>query len=346
MHNNISIFIPHAGCPYHCTFCNQNTITEQNTLPHRAEVKKICQQAMLEIADKSDTEIAFFGGSFTAIPRDYMLELLETAQEFVGEHKFSGIRISTRPDCITPEILDLLKQYHVTSIELGAQSMSDKVLLANQRGHTAQDVIHASELIQSYDFELGLQMMIGLYQSNWEDETETVDKMIAIHPDTVRIYPLVILKHTKLAEIYQAGKYHFFGDAACASLEHVIKMTAVYMEKFMQNQIRIIKVGLHASEFVEKDKIAGYYHPAFRELCESRIYRNRIEQMIKQLSQQVRQKLKYQEVVFAVNPKCISKAIGQKRMNIKYFEENFLIHLKITSDEQLEPFEVKLLLEE
>ena len=339
-HNNISIFIPHAGCQYQCAFCNQRTITKQNNLPHSAEVKKICQQAMFEIQDKFKihTEIAFFGGSFTAIQKSYMLELLESAQEFIGKNKFSGIRISTRPDCINPEILELLKKYHVTSIELGAQSMNDKILLANQRGHTEQDIISASKLIQEYGFELGLQMMIGLYQSTWQDELETVNKIIRIKPNTVRIYPLVILKNTKLAEIYQAGNYQFFQDNNQDSLDDVVEMTALFMQKFMANHIKIIKIGLHASEFVEADKIAGYYHPAFRELCESRIYRNHIENILKKLNY-----LENQELVFLVNKKCISKAIGQKKSNIKYFKNKFSVNIKFRTDEKLELFEVKLL---
>ncbi|MBD5143470.1 MAG: radical SAM protein [Ruminococcus sp.] len=340
MHHNISIFIPHAGCQHQCAFCNQKIITEQNHLPHGADIKKICQQAMLQIPDNSkiNTEIAFFGGSFTAIKQSYMLELLESAQEFIGKNKFSGIRISTRPDYINPEILALLKYYHVTSIELGAQSMSNKILLANQRGHTEQDIIYASKLIQEYHFELGLQMMIGLYQSTWQDESETVDKMIKIKPDTVRIYPVVVLKHTKLAEIYQAGNYHFFNNKQ-NSLDDVVAMTAVYMQKFMQNHIKIIKVGLHASEFVESDKIAGYYHPAFRELCESRIYRNYFEKIILQNLSYFKNK----ELIFAVNNKCISKAIGQKKCNINYFKNKFFVTIKIKPDENLGLFEVRLL---
>ena len=153
-HKNISVFIPHAGCPWQCSFCNQRTITAQEKLPHAEDVRKICSQALVEMKDISDTEIAFFGGSFTAIARDYMLELLESAQEFIGEGKFSGIRISTRPDCINREILGYFKKYHVTAIELGAQSMSNTVLKANRRGHTAEQVVKSAKLIQKYGFEL------------------------------------------------------------------------------------------------------------------------------------------------------------------------------------------------
>ncbi|MDE6087111.1 MAG: radical SAM protein, partial [Oscillospiraceae bacterium] len=320
-HSNISIFVPHAGCPYHCAFCNQHVITQQNTLPHAEQVREICQQAFQSMDEnaRNHTEIAFFGGSFTAIPRDYMIELLEAAQEFIGNQKFSGIRISTRPDCIDLEILKLLKSYHVTSIELGAQSMSDQVLFANQRGHTAQDVFTASGLIRDFGFELGLQIMLGLYQSTWDDETETVRKIIEIHPDTVRLYPLVILKRTALGDLYQSGKFQLFCDPEKNSLDHVIAMTANYMTAFRAHGIKLIKIGLHASEFVEKDMLGGYYHPAFRDLCESRIYRMQIENFLKSGSPGILNP--GQEFAVRVNPKCVSKAVGQKRMNLRYFQK-------------------------
>ncbi|MGN0613650.1 MAG: elongator complex protein 3, partial [Porcipelethomonas sp.] len=266
-HNNISIFVPHAGCPHQCSFCNQRTISGSQHAPTAEEVHRICSQAMEQISDRKNTEIAFFGGSFTAIDRNYMTGLLEAASEYVGVSGFKGIRISTRPDFIDDDILSLLKSYGVTSIELGAQSMSDKVLTANERGHTAEDVYRACHLIRNHDFELGLQMMVGLFKSTQKDEFDSIDKIAEIGPETVRIYPVVILKGTKLAELYESGDYRTF------SLEDVLDICSAAMMKFEQAGIRVIKCGLHASEFVEKDIIAGFYHPAFRELCESRIYR-------------------------------------------------------------------------
>lgn len=330
-HKNISIFIPHAGCPYQCAFCNQKIITAQEKLPHAEDVRKICSQAISEMSDISDTEIAFFGGSFTAIPEIYMLELLQAVQDFIGEDKFSGIRISTRPDCITPEILEILKNYHVRAIELGAQSMSDQVLLANHRGHTSEDVRKSSELIKKSGFELGLQMMIGLYQSTWLDEEETKNQILKLHPDTVRIYPVVVLKHTRLAELYQSGIYQLF------SFQDVIRNSARFMQSFQKAGIRVIKCGLHASEFVEKDMIAGYYHPAFRELCESHIYLLKINSLIVQA---LDNQLNPPEVL-AVRPDCISKAVGQKKANIHYIQEHYGIDLKIIGDANLELYQVK-----
>jgi histone acetyltransferase (RNA polymerase elongator complex component) len=245
-----------------------------------------------------------------------MISLLEAAHEFVGENKFKGIRISTRPDYITPEILDILKKYGVTAIELGAQSMNDEVLAANERGHTAQDVINASELIKKYGFELGLQMMTGLYKSSLERDYFTAKSIIALAPDTVRIYPVVVLKGTKLEKIFADGKERY------NSFETMVEHCADLIKLFHNEGIRVIKCGLHASEFVEKDMVGGYYHPAFRELCENSVYRDSIEYALRDSG------ITGGDATIVVNDKCISKAIGQKKSNINYFKEQG-INIKI-----------------
>ncbi|MBR4021864.1 MAG: radical SAM protein [Ruminococcus sp.] len=315
-HSNISVFIPHIGCPNMCSFCNQRVISGKQKAPTAQEVKEICRIAFNEISEKSNTEIAFFGGSFTAIPKDYMLELLEAVQEFLSDEGFKGIRISTRPDCINDEILSVLKEYNVTAIELGAQSLSDKVLEANERGHNAEDVVSASELIREYGFELGLQMMIGLYKSTIEDEYATFEKILQIKPDTLRIYPVVILKNTRLAELYSSGEFIPF------AFDDVVEMCAEFLDKAEKNSIKVIKCGLHASEFVENDMTGGFYHPAFRELCEGRIYRREIEKIISESDSYLK---------ISVPTKMLSRAIGQKKCNTEYFREKGT-ELKIISD--------------
>lgn len=327
-HSNIAIFVPHAGCPYRCAFCDQTTITEQTVLPHAADVKRICAQALEEIPDTSETEIAFFGGSFTAIPEDYRTELLEAAQTFIGEGKCRGIRISTRPDCIDEEILEQLRRYRVTAIELGAQSMSDKVLSANDRGHTAEDVRRASHLIREFGFAPGLQIMPGLYQSTAEDERHTMEQVFAIKPETLRIYPVVILKGTRLAELYETGEY------IPVSFEAIVSLTAEYLSRCMKEGIRVIKCGLHASEFVERDMVGGFYHPAFREICEGRIYRGLMEQTFAEK--------KTEACTFAVHPGCVSKAVGHQKANTEYFRKQG-ISVRITSDECVPVYECKLI---
>lgn len=306
-HNNIAIFIPHAGCTHECSFCNQKVISGTASSPSSNEIKVILKKAMDDIADKSNTEIAFFGGSFTAINRKYMLELLKTANEFIGENKFKGIRISTRPDAINQEILDILKNYNVTSIELGAQSMVDEVLKLNNRGHSASEIRVASQLIKENGFELGLQMMVGLYKDLPEGAYYTCDEIIKLKPKTVRIYPTVILKDTLLEKLYTSGEYNMM------TLEQAVEVCSKLLLMFELNVIKVIKLGLHSSTDVQNDMVGGIYHPAFRELCEGELFFDIAKKKIMLQDDK--------KVVVLVNPDCISKMIGQKKINIEKFVE-------------------------
>ncbi len=328
-HSNISVFIPHIGCPNMCSFCNQHTISGAQKAPTAEEVNELCRRALGEVSSPENTEIAFFGGSFTAIGRSYMISLLQSVQEFIGQEKFSGIRISTRPDCIDREVLELLKNYNVTAIELGAQSMSDTVLNANDRGHTAQEVIDACALIRKYGFELGLQMMVGLYRSNAPIEYDTFVKIADIRPDTLRIYPVVILEGTRLGELYKSGEF------VPMDFDEVVSLCAHFLKKSEELGIKGIKCGLHASECVEKEMLGGFYHPSFRELCESELYRLKMKGALEF------EPITVNEAVFAVNPSCISKALGHKKSNFEYFK-NKGINIKIVGDENVTKYECYL----
>lgn len=328
-HSNISIFVPHIGCPHLCSFCNQRTISGAQHAPTGDEVRRICEKALTEVRSPENTEIAFFGGSFTAIPTDYMEELLEAASEYVGNGRFKGIRVSTRPDCINERVLDILSEKGVTSIELGAQSMVDEVLQANDRGHSVQDVYSSCELIREYGFELGLQMMIGLYGSTPEYEIETMHRILEIAPDTLRIYPVVILRGTRLGELYESGEYVPY------SFDKAVELAASAMVMAEGSGIRVIKCGLHASEFVERDMLGGFYHPAFRELCEGMIFRYNMEFALKSAG------ITEGEVTFSVNPSCISKALGHKKSNTEYFRKRGIV-VKFIPDENAEKYQTEL----
>lgn len=319
-HSNIAIFVPHAGCPHCCSFCDQRTITGKTQAPHAADVKAACEQAWDEVSDRTDTEIAFFGGSFTAIPRDYMTELLEAAKPFVSGSGFRGIRISTRPDCIDREVLEILRSYGVTAIELGAQSMSDKVLKANERGHSAAAVYEASQLIREYGFELGLQIMTGLYASEIGDERLTCQAVLDIKPDTVRIYPVSVLDGTKLAELYRSGEYKLM------DFDTVISICAKAAAEFHKAGIRILRIGLHASEEVGSKLVAGFYHPALGELVRSRAVRDLIVQNMPDGCETL-------EV--HVGKSMVSAALGHKKCNKEYFGKRG-VTLDIVQDSTLE----------
>lgn len=318
-HSNISIFIPHKGCPNCCSFCNQRTISSTEEPPDANVVAKILEEACPKLINPHETEIAFFGGSFTAVERGYMISLLEAAQPFIKEYGLIGIRVSTRPDKIDCEVLDILKKYNVTAIELGAQSMRDDILAMNDRGHTADDVRNASKLIKEYGFELGLQMMTGLYGASPEDDICTAEELIKLSPATVRIYPTVILGGTKLADLYQSGVYK------PVPFDEEAELCAGLMEMFEQSGIRIIRLGLHASENVEGHAVGGYYHPAMREICLGIRFRRAIEKLLGE-------KGRYE---VSVSPKAVSMAVGQKKCNTEYFKKQGF-DIKITADKSIE----------
>ncbi len=253
-----------------------------------------------------NAEIAFFGGSFTAINRKYMVSLLDATKPYID--LFKGIRISTRPDYIDNEVLILLKNYNVTAIELGAQSMCDDVLDCNDRGHNAQSVFDASRLIKENGFSLGLQMMTGLYKSTIAKDMKTAKAFVDIKPDTVRIYPTVIMKNTKLETLYNDGVYIPY------SFDDTVNLCADLLSLFESNSISVIRLGLHHSDTLQKDMIAGVYHPAFRELCESKIILDKVLLCLKD-------KDKNEQYELMVAPSCVSKLIGNNKSNIKRLNE-------------------------
>ena len=255
-------------------------------------------------------EIAFFGGSFTGIDRGYMRSLLGAARSAVQTYPdvYTGIRCSTRPDFIDDEVLDILCGYGMTAVELGAQSMNDEVLELNERGHTAQDVETASDLIKARGLSLGLQMMTGLYGDRPEYCIETAEKFISLEADTVRIYPTVILEGTRLGELYKSGKYKTF------TFDETIDLCAKLLGMFDKASIPVIRLGLHASREVEEKMLGGVYHPALREICESRVF---CEEMLGEMK-----KRGCGRYLVYTDPSNISKVVGHNRENRSKLAEN------------------------
>lgn len=324
-HGNIGIFIPHLGCPHDCVFCNQKHISGTAVSPQPDDVRRILAEAVENMGTDHDCEIAFFGGSFTAIERDYMTALLDAANEY--SRYFCGIRVSTRPDCINEEVLSVLKEKGVTDIELGVQSMDNAVLMRSCRGHAAEDTVRASELIHSFKIGLGHQMMTGLPGDSPEGALMTAREIAAISPDTVRIYPTLVVKDTALARMYRRGEYR------PQTVEEAVSLCAELILIFDRANVRVIRTGLHPD--VENSVIAGPYHPAFGELCESRIYRNQAETLIESRNE-VEGKL-------LVNPTEISKMTGQHRENLNYLSRKFGVEFKVLPDPSLNKREIRVI---
>lgn len=308
-HANIAFFIPHLGCPHQCSFCDQKSISGAQNAITPSEIVSTCKESLERLSKekRKNTQIAFFGGSFTAIDRKKMEQYLDCVQPFIGQDGFSGIRISTRPDAIDRQMVSYLKSMNVKAIELGAQSMDDHVLKINRRGHTQQQTKNASMLIKEQSLEFGLQMMTGLLGDSKESAMQNAEKISKLSPDTVRIYPTVVLKNTYLGELYLKGEYEPFDT------ETSVEICAKLLRFFEEKKIKVIRVGLHAQKGIEKDFLAGCYHPAFRELCESKIFFDKIYEVLRNKS-----KGKY---TFEINPKDCSKAIGQSRKNIISFKK-------------------------
>ena len=277
---------------------------------------------------RRNTQIAFFGGSFTAIDRNLMIGYLDCVREFIGNDGFSGIRISTRPDAINDEILHILKEKSVTSIELGAQSMDDYVLRKNLRGHTSYQIEQACKKIFEYDIELGMQIMVGLPGQSKQSVIDTAKKVIDIHPETIRIYPVVIFKGSLIESWYNSGQY------VPPSLDEGIELCSKLLELFNNNNIKVIRLGLHAQKTMEKDIVAGLYHPAFKELCESRIYLKKLKRLFKNLQTGLYKIL--------VNSSEVSKVIGHKKSNIKVLKDaGYLV--KVIGDKSIDIGELQLI---
>lgn len=320
-HINVALFVPDEGCPHRCSFCNQKTISGSVKRLEVSDVDSAVHTALSSKTDVSGGEIAFFGGSFTAIEKTYMESLLSAAYKYIKDGLFHGIRISTRPDCIDRPTLEILKRYGVTSIEIGCQSMSDRVLLLNERGHTADDIVKASKLIKAYGFELGVQMMTGLYGDDDETAIETAEKLIALSPDTARIYPTVVLEKTKLEQLYLSGEYR------PQTLDESVNLCSKLLYLFYKAGIPVIRLGLHSGGNVEEGYVAGAYHPAFRELCESKIY---LSLLLKELE---RQNITGGEITVAVAEKNLSQFLGQKKSNISSLSSLGFVTAVKTSNE-------------
>lgn len=296
-----------------CSFCDQKAISGTVKATSPAEIASQCKESLDSGIDGRNSEIAFFGGSFTAIPLKEMTAYLEAVQPFLGEYGFSGIRISTRPDALPEDILLTLKKYGVTAIELGAQSMSDKVLTLNRRGHSAADIADAARRIKQHGFSLGLQMMYGLYGSTSSDEEYTLSECISMNPDTMRIYPVVVLEGTHLGELYKSGKY------ILPSWEDMIDFTARAICRLKQKGIALIRCGLHAEKGMEERIIGGFYHPALKEMALEKLYLSKMLSWAENYSDILKNRGKGDYVLFEVAKGKAGVTAGHNKENKRLF---------------------------
>ncbi|MBQ7500329.1 MAG: radical SAM protein [Clostridia bacterium] len=320
-HYNIPIFIPHKGCPNDCVFCNQRRISGKITFIRESVEEEIAKAIATLPPGEKDVQIAYFGGSFTGIDRNDLIYLLSTAKAFIDRGEASSVRLSTRPDYIDGEILDILENYGVKSIELGVQSMSDKVLSVCRRGHTSADTVRAFRLIKERGFELVGQMMIGLPGSTVEDEIMTAEA-IADHGCTgARIYPTVVFNDTELAGMARSGKY------APLTVNEAVERSAAVFSLFAERKVNVIRIGLQANEALVSGEgvYAGAFHPAFGELVMNRFYLDRLRAELSRLGLPGSEK---RDIVIACANGETSKIIGQKKSNIRITEDEYNVKIR------------------
>lgn len=315
IHSNIAFFIPHSGCKNKCVFCSQVKITGKSKIEPELDeeiilLKQTVENALKTLPKSTEKQLAFFGGSFTGIDRKRMIALLETGYSYVKDGSIQGIRLSTRPDYINEEILEILKKYGVTDIELGIQSMNDKVLSACARGHKASVSYKSAALIKKYGFNFIGQMMIGLPGSSVQDEIDTADAIIEMGACAVRIYPTVVFAETVLYDMVKRGEYIPITD------DEAVERSALCLDRFVKASVMILKIGLHSSENLACAEY-GANHPAIGELVKSRLYYNRIAEHLSKLD------CKNKSIVIYIKNGEQSKLTGHGKKVLKELKEKF-----------------------
>ena len=305
----VPLFIPHAGCPHRCVFCNQTPTTGMaEALPTAARLHGAIAQFLSYRRDHSRyTEISFFGGNFLGLPADTIVTLLDIVSHYVDQGDVNGIRFSTRPDTIDVQRLKLISAFPVTTIEVGVQSMDNSVLAASQRGHTAQDVHSAVALLKNKPYALGLQMMIGLPGDTPDKTVATGEQIAALAPDFVRIYPTLVIEGSRLARWYRQGRYTPMGlDAAVDAVKDLLAL-------FTRKGIKVIRMGLQPTDELNTDAavMAGPFHPAFGEMVHSALW---LEVLFKALRSQGQAS---GQLDLCVHPRRLSRVKGNKNSNIK-----------------------------
>ena len=333
----IPIFVPHLGCPNDCIFCNQKSISGQKSNMTKEKAKEIIENYLKSIdKENAQIEIAFFGGSFTAIEEERQEELLQVASEFVKSGQVSSIRVSTRPDAIDKNILKRLKKYKVKTIELGVQSSNNYILKRINRGHTFEDVKRAAKLIRWNGFRLGVQMMVGLPESTTIDEINTAKELIKLKPKMVRIYPVLVIKNTPLEKELEKGTYKPL------TVVQAVEVCKEIVRLFHDKNIDIIRIGLQPTDEISEpgseksEVVAGPYHPAFRQLVESAMWYDAIVGKIKRLN------VKVKEVEVTVNPVDANNVIGHKKENVKNLKDLYDVNLVLKQDPKIKQGKSKI----
>jgi histone acetyltransferase (RNA polymerase elongator complex component) len=335
----VPVFLPQAGCPHQCVFCNQFAITGAGSGLLRPEAARHSIETFLarNIRSRTSVQIAFFGGNFLGLRVEQIRGLLNMATDFVRQNRVDGIRFSTRPDTVRTDTLDAIREFPVQTVELGVQSMNDAVLAHSRRGHTSDHTRSAFGLLRSRDYEIGAQIMAGLPADSSGKTLQSARELISLRPDFVRIYPTVVLKNSPLAEWYAAGNYQ------PVSLESCVTLVKKLYILFRQNRIPVIRMGLQATEDLNEERtvIAGPYHPSFGHLVFSEAFLDAAEKCLSALGPMP------DPLVIRVHSRDISKMRGYRNRNIQMLQDRYKISaLQVSASDPVEPDHLQVHLSE
>ncbi len=327
----IPIFIPHRGCPHQCLFCNQQSITGQDGGSRRSEVEigRTVEEWLVRSPGRGEVQVAFYGGSFTCLPVEEQIGMLSAVRPFLDSGRVVSIRLSTRPDCIDSDVCSLLQKFGVKTVELGVQSMDDRVLKKSRRGHTVLDSMEAFWLLREAGMQVGIQLMVGLPAETTISFLSGINEVIRLRPDFVRLYPVLVVKKSELEDLYHTGEYKPF------SLNKAVALTAKGFSRLRRMGIPVVRMGLQPSESLEQSLVAGPYHPSFGELVQSRIWFKRIRKKLAALNHD-------EKVTIFVSHRDLSAINGMNRRNIKRLNESgFRDRFIIKADKRLERGRIK-----
>ncbi|MEN8199376.1 MAG: radical SAM protein [Thermodesulfobacteriota bacterium] len=306
----IPVFIPHQGCPQHCLFCNQVSISGQSAEQEDdgERTLRIIREWLARSRHRRKVQVAFYGGSFTCLPKSRQTRFLAAVQPFIQSGEVDSIRLSTRPDCVDEEVCDFLKDYKVETVELGVQSFDDHVLEASLRGHSREDAVRAARLVKEKGLDLGIQLMVGLPGQGSRSWLKSLGEVVALAPRFVRIYPTLVIAGSGLAAAYRKGHFQPM------SMNRAIASCCRAKEIFHREGIRIVRMGLQPSEELEKELLAGPYHPAFGELVAARLWFRRARRLLAVCPVE-------KTVKISISDRDLSAFVGPKRVNMKRLQE-------------------------
>lgn len=334
----IPIFTPHSGCPHQCAFCNQKVITsETHVLPGRDRIKEVITSYLAYKGKRNRVELAFFGGNFLGLDSEYISNALSFVQTYVDQGKIDSIRFSTRPDTISQKNLDMISAFSVSTVELGVQSMDDRVLSLSKRGHTSQDTVDAVGLLKDHHKKIGVQLMTGLSGDSRDTACQTAEKVISLHPDFIRIYPLIVLKGSLLAEWFEKETY------TPPTLDESVQLVKQLFLKFNKANIPVIRMGLQSSDLFEEEGtvLAGPWHPAFGHLVISSVFFDTACELLEKQDNLHERK----KATLLVHPVSESRLRGDKNSNLKQLKQKYpWLDLSISKDPEISEDQLSLYL--